>query len=143
MPIKKGSKVKLEYEGTFDDGSVFDSSKGPDKKPLEFVVGNNQIIPGLEKAITGLQKGEEKTIKIDPKDAYGDHNPELVKQVPRNQVPEGVQAGMFLGVKLPNGQQMIIKVVTVTNETVTIDLNHPLAGKTLNFKIKVLDIITS
>ena len=140
MTIKKGSKVKVEYTGTLDDGTVFDTSE-KHGKPLEFEVGANQIIPGFEKAIVEMKKGEEKKIKLSPKEAYGDNNPELVKKIPRDKLPkEELKPGMMLLMGLPDGQQMPVKIIEVGEKEVTLDLNHPLAGKTLNFKIKVVDV---
>lgn len=141
MAVKKGNKIKVEYTGTLDDGSVFDSSE-KHGAPLEFEVGSGQIIIGFENAVIGMKKGDEKKIKLKPSEAYGEANPQLVKQVPKAQLPqtEELKTGMILGVKLPNGMQVPARITKITDETVTIDFNHPLAGKTLNFKIKVVDI---
>jgi FKBP-type peptidyl-prolyl cis-trans isomerase 2 len=138
MPIKKGDKIKVEYEGTFEDGTVFDSSKY--HGPLEFEVGCGQIIPGFEDAVVGMESGDEKEFGLSPNDAYGDYDPELMHKVPRDQIPVNVTPGTILVATLPNGLQAPVKVVEVTEEWVTIDMNHPLAGKKLNFKIKILDI---
>jgi FKBP-type peptidyl-prolyl cis-trans isomerase 2 len=141
MPVKKGDKVKVEYEGTLEDGTVFDSTE-KHGEPLEFEVGSGQLITGFDDAIVGMKKGEEKEIKLEPCDAYGEHNSELTKKVPKGQMPknEELEPGMMLMLTLPNGMQFTAQVIEVDEETVTLDLNHPLAGKTLNFKIKVLDI---
>ncbi len=141
MPIKKGDKVKIEYEGRFDDGTVFDSSK-VHNKPLEFEVGAGQVIKGFEDAIIGMEKNEEKEIKLNPDQAYGEHNPKLVQEVPKEQLPPEVKAGMVLMLGLPDGSQVPVVVKEVKENSVILDLNHPLAGKVLNFKIKVLDIAT-
>ncbi|MFQ6060336.1 MAG: peptidylprolyl isomerase [Thermoplasmata archaeon] len=141
MPVKKGDKVKVEYEGSLDDGTVFDSSKRQGE-PIEFEVGAGQVLPGFESAVMGMEEGEEKEFKLEPSEAYGDHNPEMVKEVPKEQVPieDEPRAGMMLLATLPNGTQIPAIIVGVTEESVTIDLNHPLAGKVLNFKIKVVKI---
>jgi FKBP-type peptidyl-prolyl cis-trans isomerase 2 len=139
MPVKNGDKVKVEYKGTFDDGTVFDSSEKCGA-PLEFEVGAGQIIPGFENAVMGMENGEEKEFKLEPSDAYGDRNPQLVQKIPRDQLPKEVESGMMLVVGLPNGAQIPVKVTEVTDEWVTIDMNHPLAGENLNFKIKVVGI---
>jgi FKBP-type peptidyl-prolyl cis-trans isomerase 2 len=118
---------------------VFDSSEKCGM-PLEFEVGSGQIIPGFEEAIMGMEDGEEKEFKLEPSDAYGNRNPQLVQKIPREQLPEQVEAGMMLLVGLPNGAQVPVKVEVVTDEWVTIDMNHPLAGQNLNFKIKVVGI---
>ena len=142
MPIKKGDKIKVEYTGTLEDGTVFDSTKhGDHAHPLEFEVGSGQIIPGFEKAVMGMKKGEEKEIKLESAEAYGDPNPELVKKIPRDQLPkQELKPGMMLGMKLPNGMQLPAKITEISDESVTIDMNHPLAGKVLNFKIKIVEI---
>ncbi len=139
--VAKGNKVKIDYTGSFDDGEVFDSSERHGK-PLEFEAGAGQVIPGFDKAILGMKKNEEKTVKILPSEGYGDVNPDLVKEFPRDRLPKEQEPkpGMFLVVGLPNGAQLPARIVDVKGELVKIDLNHPLAGKTLNFKCKVLEI---
>ena len=141
MPINNGDRVKVEYIGTLDDGTVFDSSE-KHGGPLEFEVGDGQLIKGFENAVIGMEKGEEKEIKLQPSEAYGNHNPQLIRKEPRDQLSkEELQPGMILGVNLPNEAPIPAKILEVTDESVTIDLNHPLAGKVLNFKIKVVDIL--
>jgi FKBP-type peptidyl-prolyl cis-trans isomerase 2 len=141
MAVKKGSKVKVEYTGSFDDGTVFDSSKhGDHQHPLEFEAGSGQVVAGFDKAIIGMNKGEEKEFRLEPEEAYGQVKPELVQKIPRKQLPPEVKQGMLLGIQLPNGAKIPAKVNEVTNESVTLDLNHPLAGKALNFKIKIVEI---
>ncbi|MFH1506717.1 MAG: peptidylprolyl isomerase [archaeon] len=141
MIVKKGSKVKIEYTGTLDDGTVFDSSERVGK-PLEFEAGTGVVIPGFDKAIMGMKKGEEKEIVLKPEEAYGDRNPELIKKIPREQLPKEQEPkkGMILGLGTPDGRQIPAIITEVTDKEVSIDLNHPLAGKTLHFKVKVLDI---
>jgi len=142
MTVKEGDKVKIEYEGKLDDGTVFDSSE-KHGKPLEFQVGSKKVIPGFEKAIIGMKKGEEKEIKLEPAEAYGDQNPQLIKKIPRDKLPtdKEIKPGMMLSVGLPTGQQIPARITEVNDKEVTIDLNHPLAGKNLNFKIKLVDIM--
>lgn len=141
MPVKKGDKVKVEYEGKLEDGTVFDSSE-KHGQPLEFQAGIGQVVPGFDNAIVGMEKGEEKEVTIPPDEAYGQPRDELIKDIPRSQLPPEPEpkVGMMLGVGLPNGAQIPARIVEVTAETVKLDLNHPLAGKTLKFKIKVVDI---
>ena len=141
MTVKEGNKVKIEYTGTLDDGMVFDSSE-KHKKPLEFEVGSKQVIKGFEEAVKGMSKGEEKEVKLQPSEAYGDLNPDLVKEVPKKQLPSDkeLKSGMILLASLPNGSQLPCKVISVGDKEVTLDMNHPLAGKNLNFKIKVVEI---
>ena len=140
MPIKKGNKIKVEYTGTFEDGTVFDSSEG--RQPLEFEVGAGKIIKGFDNAVIGMKKDQKKEIKISPKDAYGDHNPQLVKKVPRDKLPQEQEPkpGMMLALGLPDGRKLPAMITNVDEKEITIDLNHPLAGKTLIFKIKVIEI---
>ena len=143
MTIENGKKVKIEYEGSLDNGQVFDSSE-KSGQPLEFVIGEGNIIPEFEKAITEMKEGEEKTIKIECKDAYGERKPELIKKIPKEQLPEEirdqVKPNMILGMQTPQGQQMPVKIKEVEETDITLDLNHPLAGENLNFKIKVLEV---
>ena len=138
MAIKKGDKVKVDYTGTFEDGTVFDSSEG--KAPLEFEVGAGMVIKGFDSAVEGMEKGEEKDITIESKDAYGDVNPQLLQKVPRDKLPKDQEPkeGMMLALGTPDGKQMPAKITEVTDKEITIDLNHPLAGKTLKFKLKIV-----
>lgn len=143
MAIKNGDIVKVEYTGTLDDGTVFDTSKG--KAPLEFKVGEGRIIKGFEEAVIGMEKGEEKEITLPPEKAYGNPNPELIAEVQREQFPKDMELkeGMMISIDVPNLGQLPATITKVDDEKVTIDLNPPLAGKTLNFKIKVVDVIIS
>ncbi|MEK6809953.1 MAG: peptidylprolyl isomerase [Nanoarchaeota archaeon] len=139
--VNKGNKVKVEYTGTFEDGTVFDASE-KHGQPLEFEAGSGQVIKGFEEAVLGMKNGEEKKIVIPAAEAYGEMKAELRKKVPRKQLPQDQEpkVGMILAVGLPNGQQFPARIVAVTADDVTIDLNHPLAGKTLHFKIKVVSV---
>ncbi len=139
--VKKGSKVKIEYTGTFEDGTVFDSSE-KQGAPLEFEAGSGQIIKGLDDAIIGMKKGEEKNLEIEPGEAYGDRNPQLLKRLPKEQFPpdKKIEAGTLLALQAQNGSQLPVRVAEVTENEVVLDLNHPLAGKKLNFKVKVVEI---
>jgi len=103
MTIKKGDKVKVEYTGTFEDGTVFDSSEKAGRM-LEFEVGEGKIIKGFDKAVVGMKKGEEKEVKMGPKDGYGDYNPELIRKIPKDKFPpdKKVKVGMMLGLQSPN-----------------------------------------
>ena len=141
MAIKQGDKVKVEYTGTLDDGTVFDSSE-KQGKALEFEVGAKQLIKGFDDAVMGMDKGEEKEIKLQPEEAYGQHNPDLIKKVPRDKLPKEPEPkeGMMLALGTPDGKQFPAKITEVTENEITIDLNHPLAGKVLNFKIKVVEV---
>ena len=140
MAIKKGDKIRVDYTGTLEDGTVFDTSDG--KEPLEFEVGSGQIIKGFDEAVVGMKNGEEKEVIIKPEDAYGEANPELQKKIPKSQLPEGQEPkpGMTLAIATPDGRQVPVKISEVSDTDITIDLNHPLAGKTLTFKIKIVGI---
>ncbi|MFW6014796.1 MAG: FKBP-type peptidyl-prolyl cis-trans isomerase [Candidatus Nanoarchaeia archaeon] len=137
MKAEKGNKVKVHYKGTLDDGTQFDSSEG--KEPLEFVVGQNKVIPGFENSIEGMEEGEEKEFKLTPEQAYGERNEQLVQEIPKSQVPENmeIKEGQMLMLKAPNGQNIPAKVVEDKGESFMLDINHPLAGKNLNFSVKL------
>ena len=140
MAIKKGDKIKVEYEGKLENGEIFDSSE-KHGQPMEFEVGNGQLIKGFEEAVIGMEKGEEKEVTLESKDAYGDPNPQLIKAVPRDKIgiEHELKAGQSLGVALPNGAQFPAKIVEVDEKEVKLDMNHPLAGKKLIFKIKIVE----
>ena len=146
--IVQGSKVSLDYEGKLDSGEVFDASThGDHSHPLEFVVGEKQVIIGFESAVLGLKVGDTKTFTLQAKDAYGEHNPQYTQEVPMAQLPplpEGVklEVGLTLGMRTPEGQQLPIRISAVneTAKTITLDMNHPLAGKALTFTIKVVKV---
>lgn len=146
MAIKKGDKIKVEYTGTFEDGTVFDSTThGDHAHPIEFEVGAGQLIKGFDDAVIGMELNEEKDIKIKPEEAYGERKEELSKEIPRDKLPKDPEpkVGMALMMNLPNGQQFPAVIKSVDEEKIVVDLNHPLAGKTLNFKIKVVEISNS
>ncbi len=138
---KKGDTVKVNYTGTFDDGTVFDSTDKHDA-PLEFKVGAGMVIKGFDAAVLGMKKGEEKQFSIEPKDGYGDHNPAMLKKVSKDKVPGGkdLKAGMMIALQAPNGMQIPGKIAEVNATEIVLDLNHPLAGKKLIFKIKIVEI---
>ena len=140
MEVKKGSKVKIHYTGTLDNGQVFDSSEGKD--PLEFEAGTGKVIKGFDAAVVGMKKDEEKEVKLKPEDAYGERNDQLKQKIPKDKIniPGEIKPGMTLAVTAPDGQQFPVQVLAVEDENIVIDLNHPLAGQNLNFKIKVVDI---
>lgn len=141
--VKKGDKVKVDYTGTLDDGQVFDSSThGDHSHPLEFIVGSGEIIPGFDNAVLGMKKGEEKDITLPKEQAYGDPNPTMIRKIPRDKLPldQEPKSGMMLVLKTPDGHQLPAKIVEVSASEIAIDLNHPLAGKTLHFKITLVDI---
>jgi len=135
--IEKGSKVKVHYTGKLNDNEIFDSSK--DKEPLEFTVGEGQLIPGFENGVMGLNAGDKKTIELEPEQAYGPVREELVNEVPKENLPEGVEVGSTLQAQTEQGQVMV-RVVEL-NETIgKVDANHPLAGKKLIFDLEVVEV---
>lgn len=140
--IKDGDTVSVHYTGTLASGEVFDSSV--ERDPLKFTLGKGQLIPGFEQAIMGLSVGEKATTNIPSLEAYGEHNPEMVIEVPVNQLPPELdaQVGMQLQLNQPDGQAIPVQITQIEGETVTIDANHPLAGKDLNFDIEVVEIHT-
>lgn len=135
-----GSKVAFHYTGTLADGTVFDSSEG--REPLSFTMGQGQIIPGLEQAMDGLAAGDEKTVTVPAADAYGEHNPQAVQQIPRDQIPADIptEPGTQLQMQAPNGQAIPVVVTEATEAHVTLDANHPLAGKDLTFAVQVVSV---
>ncbi|MBU0498173.1 MAG: peptidylprolyl isomerase [Candidatus Thermoplasmatota archaeon] len=140
--VKKGNKVKVEYEGTFDDGTVFDTNK-KQSEPLEFEAGSGELIKGFDEAVLGMQEGEEKKITLQPGDAYGNYNTELVRELPKDCFPtdQELKPGMVFMIKMQNGQQVPFRITKISDETITVDLNPPLAGKKLNFLIKIIEIV--
>ena len=141
MAVEKGDKVKIEYTGTFDNGTVFDTSE-KHGKPLEFEVGAQMVIKGFDQAVMGMEEGQEKEITIGPEDGYGKRNGDLVKKIPRDNLPQDEipKVDMVLAVGFPDGRQLPAKIIEVTEKEVTIDMNHPLAERTLHFKIKLVGL---
>jgi len=139
--VKAGDTVRIHYTGSLSDGTVFDSSEG--KTPLELTVGSGQIIPGLDQALAGMAVGETKTVDVPAEAAYGSHDPDRLQQFPRAQVPDEIplDVGTTLALRGPDGQSLPVTVAEVTEETVVLDANHPLAGKDLTFAVELVEII--
>lgn len=137
---KSGDTVRINYTGTLTTGETFDSSEGRD--PLEFVVGSGQIIPGLEAAIPGMTVGDTKKVEVPCALAYGETNPDALQSVPREQIPDNIplDLGTQLQMQTPQGQVVQVVVAEVTDQEVTLDANHPLAGKDLVFDIEIVEI---
>lgn len=133
-----GDVVRVHYTGRLDDGTVFDSSVGRD--PLQFTIGNGEIIPGFEQAVIGMKPGETKTVKIMSDEAYGPHNEEMVLEIDRNQFPAdlNLRVGLHLQMHQENGRSIPVMVVDISETCVTLDANHPLAGKDLTFDIELV-----
>ena len=139
--VKDGSVVSLHYTGTLEDGTVFDSSEG--REPLEFTVGEKMVIEGFESGVIGLSVGEEKEIIIPPEKGYGVFNDKLIIKFPKTAFGANVdkiEKGVVLRLMSPEGLPTNARVVDVSENDITLDLNHPLAGKTLNFKVKIVSI---
>ncbi len=142
MKAEKGDTVKVEYEGKLEDGEVFDSTEKHGGKPLEFKVGAGQMIPGFDRAVEGMSVGERKEVKLKASEAYGEHKPFLVRTIPSEHLPKGqtLKAGMMVGMRMPNGINIEARVLKITKKGAEVDMNHPLAGKSLIFSIKLLEI---
>ena len=138
--IKTGDTVRIHYTGTLQDGTVFDSSSGRD--PLEFTVGSGQIIRGLDRALPGMRVGEMKTVTIAPEDAYGPRHAGASQSVPRDQIPPEIplEVGLGLQMRTPVGRMGGVTVTEVTEDSVTLDANHRLAGETLIFAFEIVSI---
>ncbi len=138
---KHGDTVKVHYAGKLKDGTVFDTSV--DHDPLQFTIGEGQIISGFEQAVVGMNPGESKTIKVPTDEAYGPHREEMVLVVDRNQLPVDLipEVGQQLQSSQPDGQTIVVTVTDVSESDVKLDANHPLAGKDLIFDIQLVEII--
>jgi peptidylprolyl isomerase len=139
--VKKGDLVQVNYVGKFESGEIFDQSKD---KPLEFIAGEKMVVKGFDEAIIGMAKAEKKVITIKPADGYGDSNPALTQEVPKEAFGDKVgqlEEGVVIGLQHPNapGQMMPAKVTKIEKDKIHLDLNHPLAGKTLIFDLEVVD----
>ena len=136
---KSGDTVKVHYTGKLEDGTVFDSSR--EREPLEFTLGGNQVIPGFENGITGMDVGESKTIIIPPEEAYGPRHPGWPRNFKKDQLPAGMEPapGTFLQVQQPDGSVIQVVISQVAEDEVTID-NHPLAGQSLYFDVELVGI---
>lgn len=137
---EKGSKVKVHYTGTLSDDTVFDSSR--EREPIEFTVGEGQMIAGFDAAVQGMKVGDSKKVSIPPKEAYGEKVEEAMIKVPKTQLPEGMnpEVGMQLEAKQEDGRSQVLVVAEVHEEEVILDGNHPLAGKELIFDIELMEV---
>ena len=137
---KPGDTVKVHYTGKLEDGMVFDSSA--EREPMEFIIGEGQIIPGFEEAVIGLEPGNSTTTTVPPEKGYGPRRDELVVSVERAQLPEDMdpQVGQRLQSEQEDGQTIAFTVTETAEESITLDANHPLAGKDLVFEIELVEI---
>jgi FKBP-type peptidyl-prolyl cis-trans isomerase SlyD len=137
--VKDGSVVSLQYTLSGEDGAQIESNKG--KEPLTYTQGQHQIIPGLEREMAGMKTGGEKHVKVKPEDGYGPVNPAAFQEVPKEKIPpEALKVGTVLQARGPQGQVVHARIKEIKDKTVVVDLNHPMAGKTLVFDVKVLDV---
>lgn len=136
----KGDTVKVHYTGKLADGSVFDSSQ--QRGPLEFTLGQGQLLSGFEQAVEGMQVGQSTTAQIAAADAYGERDEQQVIQVPREQLPQDLnpEVGQRLRMQGQNGQDLVVNVTAVNEAAITLDANHPLAGEDLTFEIELVEI---
>jgi peptidylprolyl isomerase len=136
---EKGDRVLIHYTGKLEDGEVFDTSR--DKEPLEFEAGGDDVIPGVSEAVVGMDDGQTKEVTVPPEKAYGDLRQDLIVEVSRDDLPEGLEpkVGMRLGGQ-SEGQVWSVSIQEIRDETVILDGNHPLAGKTVVFEIELLEI---
>ena len=137
--VKEGMLVSFDYTLTGTDGKVLETSKG--QQPLKYVHGRRMMIPGLEKELAGMKVGGEKHVTVKPEDAYGPINKNAFQEVPKEKLPpDSLKVGTILALKSPNGQVRPTRVAEIREKTVVMDMNHPMAGKTLIFDVKIIDI---
>lgn len=140
VKAKDGDTVRVQYTGRLDDGSVFDSSV--ESETLQFTIGKGQVLHGVEQAVIGMRPQESKTVLVPAAEAYGPHRDEMTTEVQRSQFPDSVelQVGQRLQIKQKNGQSIAVSVLELSASTVTLDANHPLAGKDLMFDLQLVEI---
>jgi peptidylprolyl isomerase len=138
---QNGDKVRVHYTGTLADGTVFDSSR--EREPLEFTLGEKQVIPGFENAVTDMAPGDSKKIDIPCAEAYGEHDERQVMEVPKTVLPQEIdpQVGMLLEARTQQGQPIGVRIIEVGDESIKLDANHPLAGQDLTFDIELVEIV--
>lgn len=138
---KKGDKVLVHYTGTYDDGTVFDSSV--DRGPLEVTIGTGMVISGFDRALVDMEPGQKKTVNIPVDEAYGPRAEELIAEIKRDQIPAEIplEIGQQLQLSLADGGEAIVMIVDLNDTTVTLDANHPMAGLDLNFELELVEIL--
>lgn len=136
----QGDIVQVRYTGRLEDGTVFDAT--PEDRPLSFIVGRREVIPGFEQAVIGMYQGGKKTVTVAAEEAYGPHRPELVEEMQRSLLPADLhlEVGRQLEVEPQQGNKFLLLVCGISDETVTLDGNHPLAGRDLIFDIELLKV---
>lgn len=138
---KTGDTVRVHYTGKLEDGSIFDSSANRD--PLEFTIGAGEVIAGFEQAVTGLSKGETVSTTILPEQGYGPRREEMLAVIPRDRLPQEIapEVGQRLSVQQQDGRQLVVAIAKVDEDSVTLDANHELAGKTLTFDLELVEVL--
>ena len=138
---KLGDRVKIHYTGKYVDGTVFDSSQ--EREPMEFTLGQKEVVPGFEQALVGMAPGESKSEKVACEDAYGLRRDDMIVEVERQYIPKEItpEVGQLLEMQRSDGQTIPVRVANVAENTITLDANHPLAGKDLIFEIKLIEIV--
>jgi len=137
---KNGDTIRIHYEGKLEDGKIFDNSK--ERQPLEFIVGNGDVMPGIEKGVIGMETGDTKTIEIPPEEAFGLWRKDLVIEVPKSDLPDQMTPtlGRRIQMRQPDGGHINLIITDVNEDTITLDANHPLAGHTLTFDLELVEI---
>lgn len=141
MPKAKiGDTVRVHYMGKMDDGSVFDTTIN--HEPIEFTIGARQVIPGFEQAVIGLEPGESVTVRVPAQKAFGSYRPEMVENVHPSQLPEGLEpeVGQQLQIPRQDGEPFVVRITDVSDASITLDANHPLAGHDLTFNVRLVEI---
>ena len=138
--VKNGDTVKIHYTGKRKDGELFDTSR--EQQPLEFTVGNGEIMSGLENSIMGMEAGDTKSIEVPPEEAFGTRQEELVVEIMKSNLPDNIEPylGQRLQMRNPNGNVIDVAIIEIKEETITLDANHPLAGHTLFFDLELVEI---
>lgn len=138
---KDGDTVKVHYTGRLEDGSEFDSSRQRD--PIEFKIGDGEILPGVEQAVVGLEPGGTNEVTLPADDAYGQRRDDMIQEIERSVLPQEIEpeVGLQLQAQSPNGQPLLLTITDVGEEKVTVDANHPLAGKDLTFEVELVEVV--
>ncbi|MDF1542093.1 MAG: peptidylprolyl isomerase [Anaerosomatales bacterium] len=139
MAHVEGTTVRVHYRGTLEDGSEFDTSRGRD--PLEFTIGSGQVIPGFESAVADMAVGDNTTITLDAENAYGGYHEEAVQVVPVTAFTDDPYEGAVVQLLGPNGERLAATITAIEGDDVTLDFNHPLAGKELTFEIELIEVV--
>lgn len=139
--VQEGDEIRVHYTGKLEDGTVFDTSK--EREPLQFKVGSGMMIKGFDEAVRGMEVGESKTAKLSSEEAYGERNDQMIVTLTKDKFPENIkpEVGQQLSMQSQEGQPIPVVVTNIENDEVTLDANHPLAGKDLVFEIEVVDVV--